>query len=127
MACLLKQALALFLIPNRKPVCMYAWYIANSRGRTHDVGRKKPNGLGVYDMSGNVWEWVQDCWHWNYKGAPKDGTAWEKEGGGDCGQRVMRGGSWDYFSGVMRSAYRFRFGPGYRGGIVGFRLAQDLD
>ena len=58
------------------------------------MGTKKPNGLGLYDMSGNVWEWVEDCWHENHSGAPTDGTAWGKENGGDCGLRVIRGGSW---------------------------------
>src|SRR5262245_43552542 len=54
----------------------YAWYRANSGAKTQPVGSKKPNGLGFYDMSGNVWEWIEDCWHWNYEDAPKDGSAW---------------------------------------------------
>ena len=54
--------------------------------QTAPVGSFQPNPFDLYDTAGNVWEWVQDCWHENYEGAPKDGTAWEKEGGGDCGR-----------------------------------------
>lgn len=105
----------------------YAWYSANSGGRTHDVGRKKPNGLGVYDMSGNVWEWVQDCWHVNYKGAPKNGTAWEKEGSGNCGLRVIRGASSVFEPRGVRSSNRDVLFRDSRDILIGFRLAQDID
>ena len=71
----------------------YAVY--NQRG-TSPVGAKKPNGLGLYDMSGNVWEWVEDCLHGSYRGAPRDGSAWLDADGGDCSGRVLRGGSWLY-------------------------------
>ncbi|GAB4427153.1 MAG: hypothetical protein OHK0039_45340 [Bacteroidia bacterium] len=70
----------------------YAWYNANRGGKTHPVDEKKPNALGLYDMSGNVWEWCQDHWHDSYKGAPADGSAWEDRG--DDAFRVARGGSW---------------------------------
>ena len=60
--------------------------------RTALVGTFKANGWGLYDMHGNVWEWVQDCWNDNYEGAPTDGTAWLS---GDCDRRVLRGGSWE--------------------------------
>jgi len=69
-----------------------AWYDGNSGGKTHSVGQKKPNELGLYDMSGNVYEWCQDVWHDSYEGAPTDGSAWLK--GGDQARRVLRGGSW---------------------------------
>ena len=59
---------------------------------TSPVGTYQPNGFGLYDMSGNVWEWVEDCWHGSYGGAPTDRSAWTR--GGDCSKRVLRGGSW---------------------------------
>ena len=67
-----------------------AWHKKNSGKVKHPVGQKQPNELGLYDMSGNVKEWVQDCWNMNYVGAPSDGSAWEQ---GHCGSRVARGGS----------------------------------
>ena len=78
-------------------------------------------------MSGNVWEWVNDCWHENYIGAPSDGSAWLGEGGGVCAQRVMRGGSWDTYPGSLRSSNRYRNGDGNRDNGIGFRLARDLE
>ena len=81
----------------------YAVYGAK---QTEPVGGKKPNGLGLSDMSGNVWEWVEDCWHGTYQGAPKDGTAWGQAGGGDCGLRVVCGGSWYFVPGSLRASYR---------------------
>ena len=68
------------------------WFDKNSHGETKEVGLKFPNELGLYDMNGNVWEWVEDQWHDNYKGAPLDGSAWvDRESGAN---RVYRGGSW---------------------------------
>ncbi|MEA3324727.1 MAG: formylglycine-generating enzyme family protein [Euryarchaeota archaeon] len=107
----------------------YAWYDYNSGSKTHPVGKKKPNPGGLYDMHGNVWEWVQDRWHSNYDGAPTDGSAWES---GDGAHRVLRGGSWGGNARYCRSAdrrhddpgYRNSNDPGYRRDYLGFRLLE---
>jgi len=102
----------------------YAWYGVN----TWDVGqhffsrvaRKKPNGFGLHDMHGNVWEWCEDTWHRNYEGAPGDGTAWVDETS-RC--RVQRGGSWIYDAWDLRSASRIKNVPTFKNGHLGFRPA----
>ncbi|MET0070049.1 MAG: SUMF1/EgtB/PvdO family nonheme iron enzyme [Candidatus Thiodiazotropha sp.] len=94
--------------------------------QTAPVGSFASNGFGLYDMSGNVWEWVQDCWHGDYQGAPPDGSAWLESDKGDCGRRVIRGGSWSYGPRYIRSAGRDRGYPVGRNDDLGFRLAQDL-
>ena len=73
-------------------------------------------------MHGNVWEWVQDCWHANYSGAPKDGSAWTTGCSGST--RVLRGGSWGNFPSLLRSAFRFGDTPDYRNSGIGLRLAR---
>ena len=100
------------------------WYSKNCGGRTHTVGQKKPNSLGIYDMSGNVDEWVEDDWHDNYNGAPDDGSAWidkPRDNG-----RVIRGGCWHYDAGRCRSASRSIYGRGYRDDGLGFRLTKSV-
>jgi len=100
----------------------YAWYDKNSGSKTQAVGHKLPNAFGLFDMHGNVWEWVQDCWHETYAEAPADGSAWIT--GCSANQRVLRGGSWNYGPANLRSASRFVYMPGNRYFIFGFRLAR---
>ena len=97
------------------------WYADNSYGETKPVGMKAPNELGLYDMSGNVYELVEDQWHDNYDGAPSSGAAWK--GKGEYPVRVVRGGSWGYGLRFCRCANRFNNGSEYRSDDVGFRLA----
>jgi formylglycine-generating enzyme required for sulfatase activity len=87
------------------------------------VGSFKPNAYGLYDMAGNVWQWVQDCNHDNYNGAPTDGSAWTI---GDCGRRVVRGGSWGNVAQYLRSASRDWYGAADRDFHIGFRLGRTL-
>lgn len=92
------------------------------REQTTEVGSFPPNAFGLYDMHGNVWEWCQDSWHDNYKGAPTDGSAWINESGNNS-RRVLRGGSWRSAPWPCRSADRNREDPGDRSSILGFRVA----
>ena len=92
-------------------------------GQTAPVGSFDSNGWGLYDMHGNVFEWVQDCWNGSYQGAPTNGSAWES---GDCTLRVGRGGSWRYSPGLLRSADRFRITTTLRNHEIGFRVARTI-
>jgi formylglycine-generating enzyme required for sulfatase activity len=90
---------------------------------TAPVGSYSPNAFGLYDMHGNVWEWVQDCYVDSYKEAPTDGSSVpDKEG---C-PRVIRGGSWYRDPLSLRSAIRYRYHPDVHGDALGFRLARTL-
>ena len=95
------------------------------RNRTMPVGSFPANAFGFHDLHGNVWEWVEDCWHGSYDGAPSDGSAWVQ--GGNCSLRVVRGGSWDDAPRKLRAANRDRNPPGLRSFTVGFRVARTLD
>jgi formylglycine-generating enzyme required for sulfatase activity len=99
-----------------------AEYDGNINKSTKPVGGKKANELGLFDMSGNVWEWCEDDWHSNYKGAPNDGRAWVDSPRGSY--RVLRGGSWSNDAQYCRVAYRGSSTPGGRSSNYGFRLAQ---
>ncbi|MBE9530592.1 MAG: SUMF1/EgtB/PvdO family nonheme iron enzyme [Proteobacteria bacterium] len=92
--------------------------------QTSPVDAFKANPLGLYDMSGNVWEWMQDNYYENYHGAPVDGSVWEDGGGTHL--LVLRGGSWSDFPANVRSAFRTGFFPAFRSVTIGFRLALDL-
>lgn len=93
--------------------------------RTAPVGTFEANAWGLHDMHGNVSEWVEDCWHENYARAPRNGSAWTR--GGDCGRRVLRGGSWDYPPVLLRSATRNGDPASNRNDRIGFRVARTLD
>jgi len=82
-----------------------------------------PNPFGLYDMGGNVSEWVQDCWHDSYLRAPRDGSAWINPG---CSTRVVRGGSWGSSPDQVRSSYRQGADASVRSGRVGFRVLREL-
>lgn len=97
-----------------------AWYRSNSDG-THPVGGKKANELGIYDLSGNVWEWCQDVWHDTYQGAPNNGSAWISAG--DQSWRVLRGGAWYLNDFNCRSTHRYGSNRLYY--VIGFRLARN--
>jgi len=99
----------------------YEWFMGNSDLRMHEVGQKKPNPWGLYDMQGSVWEWVQDVYHNSYDSAPADGSAWE----GNGAHRVIRGGSFDYYAGHLRTANRNDRDPGFHHFNTGFRLVMD--
>jgi formylglycine-generating enzyme required for sulfatase activity len=94
------------------------------RQKTVPVDSFEPNPWGLYNVHGNVWEWVEDVWHENYEGAPTDGSAWVQ--GGDASRRVVRGGSWDYDPQNLRAANRNGSSPGSRSDNLGFRVARTL-
>jgi len=93
------------------------------RQKTVEVGTFRRNAFGLHDVYGNVWEWVEDCYKDSYRGAPGDGSAVVAR---DCGLRVLRGGSWNYFPKLLRSAYRYATPPEVRLDMVGLRVARPL-
>jgi formylglycine-generating enzyme len=97
-----------------------AWYSSNSGNSTHQVGTKQPNELGIYDMSGNVWEWCNDWYDANYYNIS---PAQNLQGPSNGQYRVLRGGSWNNLGYYCRVAYRYYFTPDYRDGDGGFRVA----
>ena len=93
------------------------------RGKTLPVGSLQANPWGLFQVHGNVSEWVEDCWHNNYDGAPQDGSAWTA---GGCSSRVLRGGAWSSSPSFLRAASRTGVSS-QRTGYLGFRVARTLD
>ncbi|MDO9518082.1 MAG: formylglycine-generating enzyme family protein [Methanosarcinaceae archaeon] len=107
---------------NESDLSEYAWYYMHFFDETHPVGQKKPNPWGLYDMYGNVGEWVHDEWHKTYNGASSNTIPWIGDGES---RRVLRGGGWTTVSRGCRSASRSFFEAGYRSGdIYGFRVVK---
>ena len=102
----------------------YAWFIRNSENKTQPVAKKKPNAFGLYDMHGNVRQWVEDPYLNNYDLAPLDGSVWGP--GVDADLRVVRGGSWIYGPRELRSAGRIGYVTVDRDYGLGFRVARTL-
>ena len=104
-----------------------AWYWANSSNTTHPVGTKAPNELGLYDMSGNVWEWCSD-WYSDWYGSSyySSSPSTNPTGPSTGSDRVGRGGSWGSSAGYCRVSIRGSDDPGYRYSSIGFRLAISL-
>ena len=98
-----------------------AWYSANSGSKTHPAGEKTANAFSLYDMLGNVWEWVEDCWHADYTGAPADGGVWRS---GSCVYLVLRGGSWNSYDVYLRVSYRPGLPSYNRYSNYGFRCVR---
>lgn len=103
-------------------------YAGGAKGKytekTVPVKSYQPNPFGLYQVHGNVWEWVEDCWNDNYDGAPADGSAWITD---NCSLRVLRGGSWGIDPRTLRAAFRSRYFSTFRDAYTGFRIARSVN
>jgi formylglycine-generating enzyme required for sulfatase activity len=111
---------------EEKDICRYGIGFLSCNGCcwTSPAGHFAPNAFGLYDMHGNAWQWVEDCWHDTYAGAPTDGTAWTSD---DCSHRARRGGSFSSGPRSLRSAVRSRTPTDNQNlNDGGFRLARTL-
>ncbi|NOY72743.1 MAG: formylglycine-generating enzyme family protein [Gammaproteobacteria bacterium] len=108
----------------KNELAKFAWYGHSGNVGTRPVGQRQRNAWGLADMHGNVWEWVEDCWHDNYTDAPSDGRAWTEQA--DCASRVLRGGAWNSESQYVRSATRGSYVADMNDAGNGFRLARSL-
>ena len=111
---------------DEKQLGDYAWYSENSNSKSQPVGEKKPNPWGLFDMHGNVWQWVEDCYASELERPPIDGTPNKEACKDQSSSRVLRGGSWVDIPNFLRSADRDSIQPGNRGSFIGFRLARTL-
>lgn len=106
-------------------ICRYASVDKGGQGcgthKTSPVGSRQPNAFGLYDMLGNVWEWVEDCYNKGIDGVPDDGNA---RTAGDCGWRMLRGGAWNHSPGLLRFANRGYNPATFRDASIGFRVAR---
>ena len=100
-----------------------AWYSGNSNRKTHAVGQKLPNAWGLYDMHGNVWEWVQDWYAEEYY---QRSPTRDPQGPDEGASRMIRGGSWNFVARDCRAAIRYNYAPDFRGYYLGFRLARSV-
>ncbi|NEX22243.1 formylglycine-generating enzyme family protein [Thiorhodococcus mannitoliphagus] len=107
----------------------HMWYLFSAQEHPHEVAQKPANPWGLYDVHGNVMEWVADCYHPNYVGAPKDGSAWndncERLNNGERA-RLLRGGAWYLYPEGARAAFRFHYAPAVRHYGFGLRLARSI-
>ncbi len=106
---------------DAKQLGNYGWYSSNSENKTHPVGEKQANKFGLYDMHGNVWEWLEDKWHNSYTGAPSDGSAWISS---DSNFHLLRGSSWYFDDSLLRCALRYKIDSTGSSHYWGFRFSR---